>query len=347
MTMAALEQFYALPARFAGALNASRAPRTAARLAPTASQAMRLTEWMRTQPATLGDSARDDLPAEFMASFLGPRLHTGPAYFANSDMSLAQAETAALERICAAAGIADGQEIIDAGCGWGALSLFIAERFPRAHITALTGSARQQTYVMTQAFTRGLHNVSVLRGSFTDFVPEHRADRVVSLDWFTRIANWQAAFDTMRNWLAPEGRLVVQMPVHATTPYRVTSAHPGIACWPQAIMPSQGLVRQFGGAFSLESEQHWRGTHAAATAAAWGRNFAANADQAGRNLRDMAGARAEAWRLRWAAFFRDSAAMFGFGHGDTWGTALYVLRPVGESVTRAVRVQGRALAKLD
>lgn len=329
--MSAADTIFAVPARLAAlpfvASPEGRASHIAARLAPSAGQAQSFAAWMSKQELAPADAATTELPAEFFASFLGPQLHTGGGFFDRPGTSLVQAEAAALERICAAAGLADGQEILDAGCGWGALALHIAAAYPRAHVTALTSSARQQAHVMTEAMTRGLHNVSVVRGTIADFHPDHALDRIIATDMFARIANWRAALAMMEPWLAPQGRLVVQVPVHATTPYKVTGAHPGAACWPQALMPSQSLMREFDDIFSLESEQHWRGTHVAQTARAWLANFDRNRDQARRALQTVYGARAEAWRLRWRAFFLNAAAMYEFGFGDAWGATLYVMAP--------------------
>jgi cyclopropane-fatty-acyl-phospholipid synthase len=296
-------------------------------LSPHAGSAGVFAQWMSFQSAATPATTGTMLPAAFFASFLGPQMHTGSALFVSETDTLMNAEHNALLAVCADAALADGQDILELGCGWGAMSLLMAESFPRARITAVTRSHRQHAYVSAQAQARGLHNVIVLRREFSDLEAPASFDRVVALDAFSHTANWRVMLGNMRFWLKPGGKVFIQTPSHITTPYRPARSDIS-CCLSPAIMPSQGLMRQFGEAFGIEAERHWRGAHPARTLRHWLQNFDRATGATLRILRATHGREAETWHRRWRAHFIGTEQMFRHAFGDVWGISSFRLAPI-------------------
>lgn len=282
-------------------------------------------------PAT-ANQQHYELPPAFFARVLGPRRKYSCCLYPSEDTSLAQAELLALEETAAHADLADGQAILELGCGWGSLTLFMAERFPNARITAVSNSHAQRRHIAAEAALRGLANVSVITADMNDFVPDGRFDRVVSVEMFEHIANWRELLGRIRSWIVPRGRLFLHVFAHRARPYRFDHRDP--ADWiarhffTGGIMPSHRLIRQFPDCFSVEHEWRWSGRHYQRTALDWLANFDAERPAVDRILAETYGADAALWARRWRLFFLATAGLFGHQGGAEWGVSHYRLAPV-------------------
>jgi cyclopropane-fatty-acyl-phospholipid synthase len=291
---------------------------------------------MDTYPIALNpdDANRQhyELPPEFFGHILGPRRKYSCAFYPTGRETLAEAEEHALEETMAHALLADGQDILELGCGWGALSLFMAERFPQARITAVSNSAPQRAYIEARAQLRGLGNLRVITADMNGFTPEGVFDRVVSVEMFEHMANWRALLSQVRGWLKPGGRLFLHVFTHDGSPYRFN--HEDEADWiarhffTGGIMPSHDLAASFPDLFSLERDWRWPGTHYARTARSWLENYDARAADIRPLLAEVYGAGAEIWARRWRLFFLATEGLFGHGRGRHWGVGHYRLAPV-------------------
>jgi cyclopropane-fatty-acyl-phospholipid synthase len=273
-----------------------------------------------------------EVPPGFFELALGPRLKYSCCYF-EGDAQLPAAEENALARTVANAGLADGQRILELGCGWGSLSLYMAEKFPRARITAVSNSHSQRAHIETQALARGLANLQVITCDMNDFETGERYDRVVSVEMFEHMANWRALLAKVSVWLQPEGRAFVHVFTHGAAPYRFDSAdkEDWIAqhFFTGGIMPSHGLMQCFPDLFQIEDEWRWSGTHYARTARCWLENFDRNIAAILPVLRATYGADAPLWRRRWRMFFLATEGLFGHAGGKSWGISQYRLKPAG------------------
>ncbi|HKX65101.1 MAG TPA: class I SAM-dependent methyltransferase, partial [Rhizomicrobium sp.] len=155
-----------------------------------------------------------ELPPEFFALFLGPHRKYSSCFYPSGGESLGEAEVLALAETMAHAGLAEGQEILELGCGWGSLSLTMAEKFPTARITSVSNSAPQRLYIEAQARARGLANLTVITADMNDFATAKIFDRIVSVEMFEHMANWHALLSRARTWLKPEGRLFLHIFTH-------------------------------------------------------------------------------------------------------------------------------------
>ena len=271
-----------------------------------------------------------ELPADFFGLALGPRRKYSCCLYGPGD-DLAAAEVRALEETCRHAGIQDGQRILELGCGWGSLSLWMAERYPAARITAVSNSHGQRAHIQGEARSRGLTNLEVITADMNDFQTTDRFDRVVSVEMFEHMSNWAGLLARVRGWLTPEGRLFVHVFTHATTPYRFDEADPGdwVAqhFFAGGVMPSHGLIGCFGELFEPEANWRWDGHHYQRTANDWLINFDRNRERIGDILRPVYGEQAPLWMRRWRLFFLATAGLFGHHGGAVWGVSHYRLRP--------------------
>lgn len=272
-----------------------------------------------------------ELPPEFFALTLGPRRKYSCCLYDTADATLAQAEDAALRFSCDFAGLAPGQDILELGCGWGSLSLWMAEHYPQNRIIAVSNSAPQRAAIETLAAARGLDNLRVITADMNDFVAPEKYDRIVSIEMFEHMSNWRNLLSRARGWLNPGGRLYLHVFSHAHTPYRFD--HTRKSDWiaqhffTGGVMPSHGLVRHFSDLFAVESESRWSGTHYARTANDWLLHYDANALRIMEILREVYGDDAALWNRRWRLFYLATAGLFGANHGATWGVSHYRLRP--------------------
>lgn len=272
-----------------------------------------------------------EIPPRFFELILGPRRKYSCCLYPVGTETLAEAEDIALAETVSHAGLADGQEILELGCGWGSLTLYMAERFPAARITAVSNSAPQRGHIEAQARARGLVNVRVITADMNDFTPDRTFDRVVSVEMFEHMANWRTLLGRIRSWMKPEGRLFIHIFTHRAAPYRFD--HTNEADWiaqhffTGGIMPSHNLLRQFPDLFTVEQDWVWNGTHYARTADDWLLNYDRNAAEIAGILDAVYGAEAGVWNRRWRLFFLATSGLFGHAGGKEWGVSHYRLAP--------------------
>ncbi|HEY3811758.1 MAG TPA: cyclopropane-fatty-acyl-phospholipid synthase family protein [Caulobacteraceae bacterium] len=291
-------------------------------------------ETMATRPiaehADAANAQHYEVPSAFFRQVLGPRLKYSCCLYDDGVTSLADAETRALSETCAHAGLKDGQAVLELGCGWGSLSLWIAERYPHSTITAVSNSATQRAHIMAQAQARGLTNLNVVTADMNDFRTGERFDRVVSVEMFEHMSNWRSLFARVRGWLKEDGRVFIHVFTHRSTPYRFD--HADKSDWiaqhffTGGIMPSHGLIKRFPDLFEVEDEWVWNGAHYQKTALDWLANFDARIDVLRPILKSTYGRDARLWEQRWRLFFLATAGLFGDSQGREWAVSHYRLK---------------------
>jgi cyclopropane-fatty-acyl-phospholipid synthase len=275
-----------------------------------------------------------ELPAEFFRLVLGPWRKYSCCYYEDVDTSLAAAEEAALHQTCNHAGLADGQLVLELGCGWGSLSLHMAETYPASRILAVSNSHSQREFIAAQAQARGLSNLTVVTADMNRFAPEESGfDRIVSVEMFEHMSNWRALLARTRSWLGPDGRLFLHVFTHRARSYRFDHADP--ADWiahhffTGGLMPARDLPHRFPDLYAVEDEWHWSGTHYARTAADWLARFDRHGDEIARLFAAVYGPQAGLWLRRWRLFFLATRGLFGHAGGSEWGVGHYRLAPAG------------------
>ena len=273
-----------------------------------------------------------ELPAAFFACFLGPRRKYSCCHYSAGIETLAEAEDIALADTCAHAGLADGQRILEMGCGWGSLSLWMAEHYPAARITAVSNSASQRRHIQAVAGAHGLANLEVVTADANSFMPQGRFDRIVSVEMFEHMANWRPLLARLRDALTPEGRLFLHIFTHRDRPSRYGADDDNWMArhfFTGGIMPSPGLIRHFADLFAVEESWRWSGAHYQRTAEQWLANFDAARPAIDPILHNVYGGDAALWARRWRMFLMATAESFGHDQGRVWGVNHYRLAPAG------------------
>jgi len=304
--------------------------------AAAAAQADAFVAAMRDAPIALvphlANEQHYEVPSAFFGHVLGHRRKYSSALWSEGVADLDAAEDAALAVTAEHAGLADGQRILELGCGWGSLTLWMAEHYPHARITAVSNSHSQRAYIEAELRRRGFTHVRVVTTDVADLQPAERFDRVVSVEMFEHLRNWPEMFRRVAGWLEPDGRFFKHVFVHRGTPYsfeaRDASDWMARHFFSGGMMPSDDLALRFQDDLKLVARWRWDGTHYARTAEAWLANMDARREPVMSILAQTYGAeRAALWWTRWRLFFMSCAELFGHDAGREWWVAHYLFEP--------------------
>jgi cyclopropane-fatty-acyl-phospholipid synthase len=273
-----------------------------------------------------------EVPAIFFAKVLGPNRKYSSCFYKGEASTLQEAEEEALRQTVEHAELAGGQSILELGCGWGSLSLWMARQFPTSQILAVSNSNSQREYIEEEAAKRGLKNLRVATADMNSFAPDAQFDRIVSVEMFEHMMNWRQLLARLRSWLKPEGRLFVHVFTHRAGSYLFDRTNPEdwIAqhFFTGGVMPSHHLIRQYADLFEVEKEWRWSGAHYQRTARDWLANFDSHTAEIESVLRKVYGLDTALWMRRWRWFFMATAGLFGYGNGDEWGVSHYRMKAV-------------------
>ncbi|WP_417734919.1 SAM-dependent methyltransferase [Rosistilla oblonga] len=287
----------------------------------------------RPQPiAVVPEKANDqhyEVPAAFFREVLGPRLKYSCCRWTEGILSLQQAEEQALRETCENAQLEDGMSILELGCGWGSLSLWMAEHYPNSQITAVSNSHSQREFITARARNAGLTNLQVLTVDINHFQPDDSFDRVVSVEMFEHMRNHRKLMDRIHDWLVPDGKLFVHIFCHKRTPYLFRSDGEqnwmGRYFFTGGMMPSENLLESVGSRLTLASKSRWSGMHYAKTSRAWLENHDRCSESLLPILKQTYGEdQAIMWQNRWRMFFMACEELFAFNGGNEWFVSHYL-----------------------
>ena len=270
-----------------------------------------------------------EVPAAFFGHVLGRQRKYSCAWWPAGVGTLDEAEAAALDATVQRADLRDGQRILELGCGWGSLTLRMAERFPDSRVTALSNSHSQRRHIEREATQRGLRNVEVVTANVGEFEPGRRFDRIVSVEMFEHLRNWRAMFARVARWLEADGRFFMHVFVHRSTPYAFEGrdANDWMArhFFSGGMMPSDDLALLIQDDLRIVRRWRWDGTHYEKTANAWLANLDGSRGEALRVLAKSHGPdEAALWLQRWRLFFMACAELFGHRDGQEWWVSHYL-----------------------
>jgi cyclopropane-fatty-acyl-phospholipid synthase len=271
-----------------------------------------------------------EVPAAFFGRVLGPNRKYSSCFYRDPASTLQEAEEEALRRTADHADLADGQSILELGCGWGSLSLWMAQQFPKAKVVAVSNSHSQRMHIQGEGAARGLTNLSVITADMNGFDPGRQFDRIVSVEMFEHMMNWRELLGRVRSWLAADGRFFMHIFTHRTGSYLFdrNNNEDWIAqhFFTGGVMPSHRLIRQYADLFEVEQEWRWSGEHYQRTALDWLSNFDANRVEIEAILRRVYGEDTALWMRRWRWFFLATAGLFGYAGGREWGVSHYRMK---------------------
>jgi cyclopropane-fatty-acyl-phospholipid synthase len=276
--------------------------------------------------AVATDTANDqhyELPPFFFELVLGRHLKYSSCVWVAGVDSLDEAEAATLALTCERAEIRDGMKILDLGCGWGSLSLWIAEHYPNSTVTSVSNSAPQGEFIRAQARERGLGNIEVITADMNTFQIARTFDRVVSVEMFEHMRNQALLLERVASWLEPDGKLFVHVFCHRDRPYFFEDEGPGDWMarhfFTGGLMPSERLMERFSGPLALDLRWRVCGTNYEKTALAWLDNMDRHRTEILELFAETYGeADATRWFHRWRMFFLACAELFGYNRGEEW-----------------------------
>jgi cyclopropane-fatty-acyl-phospholipid synthase len=273
-----------------------------------------------------------EVPAQFYLKSLGPHLKYSSAYWPTGVDNLADAEKVALEETCKHAQLQDGQQILELGCGWGSLTLWMAAHYPNSKITAVSNSQSQRAHIESIAKRNNYENITVITCDMNDFdIEANSFDRVVSVEMFEHMRNWAELYKCVARWLKPGGYFFKHIFVHRTATYAFedndASDWMSRHFFTGGMMPSDDLPLAFQNDLNFVQRWRWDGTHYQKTAEAWLQNM----DNHKKDLMPLFHAvygedQAQTWWSRWRLFFMACAELFGYDNGQQWWVSHYLFK---------------------
>lgn len=269
------------------------------------------------------NSQHYEVPARFYELCLGPRRKYSSGYWPNEMGTLGEAEDAMMALSAERAQIADGQRVLDLGCGWGSMSIYLAERFPHCEVVGVSNSHSQKEFIDKEANSRNLRNLSIVTADMNNFEADGKFDRVVSIEMFEHMRNYEILLSRIASWMNNSALLFVHIFTHRrfAYPFEVRDASDWMAKYffTGGLMPSDDLLLHF--QRDLNIVGHWQisGQHYQKTAEAWLSNTDRHRPEILQLFSRCYRQESLRWFVRWRVFFMACAELWGYRKGQEWG----------------------------
>ena len=268
-----------------------------------------------------------EVPPAFFENVLGKHLKYSSGYWPDGVNSLDDSEESMLELSFERAQLADGDSILELGCGWGSLTCYMASKLPNSKITAVSNSKDQKEHILNRCKNQGLDNIEVITADMNDFETENKYDRVVSIEMFEHMRNYKKLLSKISSWLHDDGKLFIHIFTHQSVVYPFENQ--GEADWMAreffsgGMMPSHDLLLHFQDDLIIDDVWSISGTHYEKTSLAWVNKMDANKDSIMKIFSKTYGDDAKLWFQRWRIFFMSCEKLFGYNNGSEWGVSHY------------------------
>lgn len=291
---------------------------------------------LKTRPLAEQTSAANEqhyeVPTPFYLRCLGKRLKYSGCLYPTGKESLDEAEECMLALYAERAQLADGQNILELGCGWGSLCLYNAQRFPHARITAISNSKTQKEHIDSEARKHGITNLRTIAHHINTFdISAGQFDRVISVEMFEHLKNYELLFKNIARWLKPGGLLFTHIFTHHNLSYHFVARD--ASDWMSRYffsggqMPAHDLLMQFQDDLVHVADWQINGSHYQRTAEHWLQNMDSHRDEIMSLFRDTYGPKhaTKCWAY-WRTFYMACAELWGYRHGNEWLISHYLFR---------------------
>mmetsp|Transcript_21896 Transcript_21896/g.36262 ORF Transcript_21896/g.36262 Transcript_21896/m.36262 type:complete len:355 (-) Transcript_21896:379-1443(-) len=296
---------------------------------------MQFVEELRASPIAIHTDAANqqhyEVPAEFFLHVLGKHLKYSSCYFPPGVTSLDDAEECMLRLYVERAQISDGMEVLELGCGWGSFSMYVCERFPKLRLTTVSNSASQKEFIQAQCKARHIENLTVITADVNSFSTESKFDRIVSIEMFEHMKNYEQLLKRISSWLKPEGLLFIHIFTHARFAYHFDASDStdfmSNYFFTGGTMNSDDTLLYFQD--NVKIVNHWRvnGEHYGKTSECWLQNLDKKAKEVRPILEKVYGKdQATKWFVYWRLFFIACAECFAYGEGKEWIVSHYLFK---------------------
>jgi cyclopropane-fatty-acyl-phospholipid synthase len=294
---------------------------------------MELIEFLKSSPIAVNthdaNEQHYEVPTEFFRLVMGKHMKYSSGYWKNGVTSIDQSEADMLELTTERAELKDGMSILELGCGWGSLSLFMAAKYPNAKITGVSNSRTQKEYIDAAAAKRGLKNLTIITADMNTFTVDNTFDRVVSVEMFEHMRNYEKLLEKVSGFLNENGKLFVHIFTHKTYAYlfEVKDQTDWMSKYffTGGIMPSDHLLMYFPKHLAIEKHWHVPGVHYYKTSEAWLSNMDANKQEIQKIFADTYGEdQMTKWWVYWRVFFMSCAELWGYNNGEEWIVSHYL-----------------------
>jgi cyclopropane-fatty-acyl-phospholipid synthase len=288
---------------------------------------MEVVATLRTAPLAVATEKANEqhyeLPPAFFEYVLGPHLKYSCGYWKNPHVTLAQSESDMLAITCHRAAIQDHTQILELGCGWGSLTIYMAQKYPHSQITAVSNSRPQRLHIEKRVAALGLSNVKIITADINNFAPEEHFDHIVSVEMFEHMRNYQTLFSRLFQWLKPGGHLFTHVFAHRQFAYLFEVEHErdwmAKYFFTGGTMPSKDLFLYFCSPLRLKEQWVVDGRHYQRTSEAWLANMDNHRTEIEALFAETYGPEAiTRWWAYWRVFFLSCAELFGHADGQEW-----------------------------
>jgi len=295
-----------------------------------------LVEELRKSPLAINtldaNEQHYEVPSSFYSKVLGPNLKYSSGFWFGNTQTLQEAEENMLDLTLERADVKNGQRILDVGCGWGSFSIYAARKFPAAQIVAVSNSQSQKQFIDEKAQEEDIKNLTVITADINDFNPKEKFDRIVSVEMFEHVRNYDQLFKRINTWLKPKGKLFVHIFTHAEYAYKFEIN--GSTDWMAkyffsgGIMPSRNLLMNFSDDFTLKSQWNINGSHYSKTLEAWLQQMDENKEEITKIFDECYGNESKKFWTYWRIFFMACSETFAFRNGEEWGVSHYLFEKI-------------------
>ena len=270
-----------------------------------------------------------EVPPRLFELVLGSNLKYSAGYWPQGTSSLDDSEVEMLKLSSKRASLSDGQEVLELGCGWGSLTFHIAQNFPNSKITAVSNSNDQRQFIKQKKDKLNLQNIKVITADMNDFSTDEKFDRVVSIEMFEHMRNYDELLKRIKGWLKQNGKLFVHIFSHKEIAYPFEDEGEGDwmarEFFSGGQMPSHKLLTCFSSRMKIEKDWRVEGTHYEKTSLAWLNKMDENKAEVLKLFEKTYGKNeASIWFQRWRIFFMSCEVLFGFNQGSEWGVSHYL-----------------------